>query len=145
MPPTNPYASPASAQDQSDSTWIDWEDRRIEIRGAALASQLWSIIQYTIAFDATETFSNTQIRGTDEFDWQFTHQGRAREARFEPIGWPVRRRQPFRIHIDGNEIACDTVTVRGFGYYIAFYTVVLLLVLAIIPAALMMLLALVVA
>ena len=144
MTPANPYAPPGFTSDRTDSTCIEWEGRQIEVRGEALARRLWSIIVYTITIDETETFSNAQISGVEDFGWHFKHQGRVADARFEPIKWQRRGRQQFRIRIDGDEIACETVAVRGFGCFVSLYMSVLILVFVIAPAGLLALLGLIV-
>lgn len=135
---TNPYAPSASPRDRFESARIVWEGRQIKIRGEAVASRWWKVIDYTIEIDGAEICSNTQIRGTDAFDWQFTHKGGIAHARFEPLQWKRGGRLPFRLQIDGIEVTQDTIAVRGFRYWATYYFTLLLIVIVGLPMVLLL-------
>ena len=146
MTTRNPYASPSLIQDRFAPICIEWESRRIEVSGAVVGDGLRTLPKtaYTILIDGNESFSNTQITGTEEFDWQFEHDGRTAEATFEPIKWQRWGELRFRLCIDGNEVACETISVRGFGYSCTFYMFFLIGMVVILPGALVMLVLLVI-
>ena len=84
---SNPYASPSP--EMADPYLFEYirNGRSISITGGLRPKYFWTIAGYTISIDSNEHFETASFAMTENFSWEFSHNGRTVEGNFRTKGF----------------------------------------------------------
>lgn len=138
----NPYEANIAEQDSAPVPSLvsrhEWRGRVLTVEANAVPLFAYQSVQYSVTLDGYRRFTGAKLRIIDEFEWQFSHEGRTVIGRFATKGLNSIFVTRFRLWIDGELIAESKVRIRdswkelavfiGFGFVILIAIVVGLLI-----------------